>query len=205
MQHALTTSTTSSLCAANHQPHPVFPPLHISPLFFLCNTFHSITHPPACTHTENMAQYTKDLSIDSTFFEGDSFSGRSHSSSSLRPSAGHHSNHQCFPPPLTELPSPHSYLGFGSTPSYPETPQYYLTSTDPHTSSSSPTFPLRLPEDWSLARTHSLQNPRDSHWGPSHNTLTGLPELLHITANRIPSPTPRASIAPWINDRHILP
>jgi len=55
MQHALTTSTTSSLCEANHQPHPVFPPLHISPLFFLRNTFHSITHPPACTHTENVA------------------------------------------------------------------------------------------------------------------------------------------------------
>jgi len=128
---------------------------------------------------EDLQGYTKDPSIDSTLFEGDSFSGRVYSSSFLRSSAGHHSNHQCLPPPLTEPPSPRPYLGFGSMPTYPETPQYYLTPTDPHTSSGSPTFPLRPSEDWSFSRTPSLSNSQDSLWGSSHNVLTALPELSH--------------------------
>ena len=128
---------------------------------------------------EDSQEHIKAPSVDPTLFEGNSFGGRGYSSSFLRSSAGHHSGHQCLPPPLTEPPSPRPYLGFGSMPSYPEPPQYYLTSADPHTSSGSPTFPLRPSEDWSLTRTSSLSSSQDSFWGTSRNMLAGLPEISH--------------------------
>jgi hypothetical protein len=117
-------------------------------------------------------------SVDPTLFESDSFSGRSYSSSFLRSSAGHHSSQQCLPP-LAEPPSPRPYLGFGSMPSYPEPSQYYLTPTDPHTSSNSPTFPLRPSDDWSLTRTPSLPGSQEPFWSSTHSVLAGLPELSH--------------------------
>ena len=121
-------------------------------------------------------EHIKGTSVDPTLFDGDPFVGRSYSSSFLRSSAGHR---QSLPPPLTEPPSPRPYLGFGSVPSYLEPPQYYLTSTNPHTSSGSPTFPLRPSDDWSLTRTSSLTSSQDSFWGPNHGVLAGLPELSH--------------------------
>ena len=128
---------------------------------------------------EDPRDHIKVPSANSTLFEGDSFGGRNYSSSFLRSSAGLHSNNQRLPPPLTEPPSPRRYLGFDSVSSYPEPPQYYLTSTDPRTSSGSPTFPLRPSDDWSLTRTSSLSSSQDSLWGTSHSVLAGLPELSH--------------------------
>ena len=118
-------------------------------------------------------------SVNPTLFEGDSFGSRSYSSSFLRSSAGLHSNNQCLPPPLTEPPSPRRYLEFDSVASYPESSQYYLTSTAPHTSPGSPTFPLRPSDDWSFTRTSSLSSSQDSLWGPSHSVLAGVPGLSH--------------------------
>jgi hypothetical protein len=149
-------------------------------------------------------------SVDPTLFEGDSFGGRSYSSSFLRSSADLHSNGQSLPPPLTEPPSPRRYLGFDSVPSYPEPPQYYLSSTEPHTSSGSPTFPLRPSDDWSLTRTSSLSSSHDSLW-PSHGALNGLPELSHrrsystISTDAVSTPnretdsqtSPASSESPW--------
>ena len=143
-------------------------------------------------------EHIKVPSVDPTIFESDSFGGRSYSDSFLRSSASHHPSQQCLPPPLTESPSPRPYLGFGSMPSYPEPPQYYLTSTDPHPSSDSPTFPLRPSDDWSLARTPSLSNSQDSFWGSNHSVLAGLPELSHrrsystISSDAVSTPTREA-------------
>lgn len=160
---------------------------------------------------EDPQEHIKVPSVDPTLFDGDSFDGRSYSSSFLRSSAVHHSSHQCLPPPLTEPPSPRPYLGFGSMPSYSEPPQYYLASADPHTASGSPTFPLRPSNDWSLTRTPSLSNSQDSFWGPSHNALAGLPELSHrrsystISSDTVSTParetesqiSPVSSGSPW--------
>lgn len=150
-------------------------------------------------------------SLDPTLFESDSLSGRSYSSSFLRSSAGNYSSHQCLPPPLAESPPPRPYLGFDSMPSYSEPSQYYLASTHPHTTSGSPTFPLRPSDDWSLARAPPLSNSQDSFWAPSHNILTGLPELSHrrsystISSDAVHTPTretdsqisPVSSESPW--------
>ena len=128
---------------------------------------------------EDPREHIKVPSVDPVLFENDSFSGRGYSNSFLRSSANHHSNQQCLPPPLTEPPSPRPYLGFGLIPSYPEPHQYHLTAGEPHTSSGSPTFPLRPSDDWSLARTPSIPSSQESFWGPNHNVLAGLPELSH--------------------------
>lgn len=212
----------------------------------ICRPRQGIAHPPLnprpIWRNEDPQEHNKVPSVGPTLFEGDSFSSRSYSSSFLRSSAGHHSNNQCLPPPLTEPSSPRPYLEFGSMQPYTETPQYYLTSTNPHTSSSSPTFPLRPSDDWSLTRTPSFSSSQDSFWGPSHSVLSGVSGLSHrrsystissdavSTPTRetdsqispvaseppwdqlcieIPSPhrsqhdslpTPRAPIAPWINE-----
>lgn len=159
---------------------------------------------------ENSQEHIKVPSLDPTLFEGDSFGSRSYSNSFLRSSAGHHSNHQCLSTPLVGSP-PRQYLGYDSTPSYPEPPQYYLTSTDPHNSSGSPTFPLRPSNDWSLTRTPSLSSTQDSFWTPNHSVLTNLPELSHrrsystISSDVVSTPTqetdsqisPVSSESPW--------
>ena len=134
---------------------------------------------PPLWRSEDPQDHIKVPSLDPILFEADSFGNRSYSSSFLRSSAGHHSNHQCLPTPLTESPSQRPYLGFGSMQSYPEHPQYYLTSTDPQASSGSPSFPLRPSDDWSLTRTSSLSSSQDSFWSPSHSALAGFPELSH--------------------------
>jgi hypothetical protein len=134
---------------------------------------------PPIWRSEDSQDHIKVPSLDPVLFETDSFGNRSYSSSFLRSSASHHANHQCLPTPLNESPSQRPYLAFGSMQSYPEPPQYYLTSTDPHASSGSPTFPLRPSEDWSFARTSSLSISQDSFWSPTHSVLAGVPELSH--------------------------
>lgn len=165
---------------------------------------------PPIWHNGDSQDHIKVPSLDPTLFEGDSFGSRSYSSSFLRSSADHHSNHQCLPAPLTESTPPRSYLGFSSMPSYPE-PQYFLTSTDPHASSGSPTFPLRPSSDWSLTRTSSFSSSQDSFWSPNHNVLAGLPELSHrrsystISSDAVSTParetdsqiSPVSSESPW--------
>ncbi|KAF9650511.1 hypothetical protein BDM02DRAFT_3185353 [Thelephora ganbajun] len=160
---------------------------------------------------EDPQGYIKVPSLDQTLFEGDSFGGRSYSSSFLRSSARHHSNHQCLSTPLTESPPPHPYPGFGSMPSYLEPPQFYPISTNPHTSSGSPTFPLRPSDNWSLTRTPSLSSSQDSFWTTSHGVLAGLPELSHrrsystISSDAVSTParetdsqiSPVSSESPW--------
>lgn len=166
---------------------------------------------PPIWRNEDPQEHIKVPSVNPTLFEGDSFGGRSYSSSFLRSSAGPHLNNQCLPPPLTEPPSPRRYLGFDPVPSYQEPPQYYLTSTDPHGSSGSPTFPLRPSDDWSFTRTSSLSSSQDSFWGPSHSVLAGLPGLSHrrsystISTDAVSTParetdsqtSPASSEAPW--------
>jgi hypothetical protein len=166
---------------------------------------------PPTWHSGDPQNYIKVPSLDPTLFEGDSFNGRSYSSSFLRSSAGHHSNHGCLSNPLPGSPSPRPYLGFGSMSSYPEHPQYYLTSMNPQNSSDSPTFPLRPSEDWSLTRTTSLSGSQDSFWSPNHNVLTGLPAISHersystMSSDAASTPTretdsqisPASSESPW--------
>ena len=158
-------------------------------------------------------------SLDPTLFESDSLSARGYSSSFLRSSADNYSSQQCLPPPITEPPSPRPYLGFDSMPSYPETPQYYLTPTHPHNSSGSPTFPLRPSDDWSLTRTSSLATSQDSFWTPTNNVLAGLPELSHrrsystISSDAVSTPTretdsqtsPVSPPSPWDQQSIAIP
>ena len=150
-------------------------------------------------------------SLDPTLFETDSFNGRSYSSSFLRSSAGNYSSHQCLPPPpLAESPSTRPYLGFDSIPSYSEQSQYYLTSTNPHASTGSPTFPLRQSDGWSLTRTPSFSSSHDSFWAPNNNILTGLPELSHrrsystISSDAVSTPTREtdSQISPVSSESH---
>lgn len=160
-QYSHTTFLEPAIC----RPRQNIPPPHLN------------LRPP--WHNGDPREDIKVPSVDPALFEYDSFGGRSYSSSFLRSSAGHHPSQQCFPPPLTEPPSPRPHLGFGLIPSYPEPPQYHLTPGDPHTSSGSPTFPLRTSDNWSLARASSLPGSQESFWGPNHSVLAGLPELSH--------------------------
>lgn len=137
------------------------------------------SNPRPTWRNEDSQQHVEIPPVDSTLSGRDSFDGRGYSSSFLRSSAGHHSNQQCLPPPLTEPPSPRPYFGVSLMPSYPEPPQYHLGPRDPHISSDSPTFPLRPLDDWSLARTSSLPGPQELVWGRSHGALTGPPGLSH--------------------------
>lgn len=162
-------------------------------------------------HPENPQEHIKVPSVDPTLFGSDLSGSRGYSNSFLRSSADHHSSQHCLPPPLTEPPSPRPYLGFGLTPAYPEAPPYHLTSRDPHTSTNSPTFPLRPQDHWSLARTPSLQGPQEPFWGHSRNALAELPELSHrrsystISSDAASTPTreadsqisPVLSESPW--------
>ena len=143
------------------------------------STAPSHSNPRPAWHDEDLQEHIKVPSVDPTLFGSDSSSSRGYSNSFLRSSADHHSNQQCLPPPLTEPQSPRPYFEFGLIPSYAEPPQYHLTSRDPHTSNDSPTFPLRPSDDWSLARTPSLQGSQEPFWGQSRNALAGLPELSH--------------------------
>lgn len=164
-------------------------------------------------------EHIKVSPVDPSPFGGDSFGGHSYSSSFLRSSASLHPNHQSLPPPLTEPPSPRRYLGLSSMPSYPEPSQYYLTSTDPHTSSGSPTFPLRPSDDWSLPRAPSLSSSQDSFWGQNPNVLSELPGLTHrrsfstISSDAVATPareidshiSPGSSEPPWDRQSIELP
>lgn len=180
----------------------------------ICRPRQGIAPPPLnprpIWHNEDPQEHIKVPSVGPPLFEGDYFVGRSYSSSFLRSSADHHSNNQCLPPPTEPSPPP-PYLEFGSMQPYAETPQYYPTSTNLHTSSGSPTFPLRPSDDWSLPRTPSLSSSQGSFWGPSHNVLAGVSELSHrrsystISSDAVSTPTlepdsqisPVSSDAPW--------
>lgn len=162
-QFPRTTFLEPAICRPRQGAPP--PPLSLRPIW----------------RNEDPQEHIKALSVDLTPFENDSFEGRGYSSSFLRSSAGHHSNHQCLPPPLTEPSPPRPYLGFGSVSSYPEPHEYYPTPPGPQDSSGSgsPTFPLRPSDNWSVTRTPSLSGSQDSFWGTTHSALAELPELSH--------------------------
>lgn len=133
------------------------------------------SNPRPIWHDEDLPEHIKVPSVDPALFGSDSSGSRGYSNSFLRSSADDHSSRHTLPPPLTEPPSPRPYFEFGLVPSYSESPQYHLSSRDPHTSN----FPLRQQDDWSLTRTPTLQGSQEPFWGQSRNALAGLPELSH--------------------------
>ena len=158
--------------------------------------------PPIWSHSDSQERI-KVSPADPAPFEGNSFSGRSYSNSFLRSSANHHTSQPRLPPPLAESPSSRRYLGFGSFPQYPESPQYYLPSADPHTASGSPTFPLRPSDDWWLTRASPLSSSQDSVWGQNHSVLAGSPEISYRRGYSISSDVTSTPVRE--SDPHIPP